>query len=222
MHRINYAPIGTNYAGPTEYWLSPKKDCKAYILLFAYNLCRTVHLKLTSRLTTQKALKYFKKLVARKEKLRIIYPDNAKTFEPPANWKVNKDEWLHEFLLKENIRCKFNLSSALWWINERLIGITKWALYKAILTYMEVDLQHPILTPSSMLLGRKLQHSKITLMKMMKAIGKETKVCCKVQRYGRPGKDGKGRISQLYENDIIWHTRQRNLRSMWEGRCNNN
>ena len=68
---------------------------------------------------------------------------------------------------------------------------------------MEVDLQHPILTPSSMLLGRKLQHSKITLMKMMKAIGKETKVCCKVQRYGRPGKDGKGRISQLYENDII-------------------
>ena len=109
-----FKTIGTDYAGPAEYQLTPKKDCKAYILLFVCNISRRVYLELTSSLTTQGFLKSSKNLIARRRKLRIICSDNAKTFQPAASWlkKVNKDDWSHEFLFKENIRWKFNLSSA--------------------------------------------------------------------------------------------------------------
>ena len=100
-----------------------------------------------------------------------------------AKWLklVIKTEEFNEFLTKENIKWKFNLPRAPWWGGhfERLIGLTKQSLFKSLgktslswnelesvlldvevnlnnrpLAYIEHDIQYPILTPNSMLLGR--------------------------------------------------------------------
>ena len=100
-----------------------------------------------------------------------------------AKWlkQVIKTEEFNEFLTKENIKWKFNLPRAPWWGGhfERLIGLTKQSLFKSLgktslswnelesvlldvevnlnnrpLTYIEDDIQYPIVTPNSMLLNR--------------------------------------------------------------------
>ncbi len=89
-----------------------------------------------------------------------------------------KDEKLHDYLSKNTIEWKFNLSRAPWWGGqfERLVGVFKGAFYKAIgngalsfnelseivtdvevainsrpLDYVEEDVQFPLLTPNSLL-----------------------------------------------------------------------
>ena len=92
-----------------------------------------------------------------------------------------KTEEFSEFLSKWNIKWKFNLPRVPWRGGhfERLIGLTKQSLFKSLgktnlrwnelesvlldvevnlnnqpLTYIEDNIQYPILTPNSMLLGR--------------------------------------------------------------------
>ena len=91
-----------------------------------------------------------------------------------------KDEKLNEFLVNQGIVWQFNLSRAPWWGGqfERITGLTKQAMYKVIgnvrlklneleeilldveitlnnrpLSYVEDDVQLPLLTPNMMLLG---------------------------------------------------------------------
>ena len=178
-----FQTIGTDYAGPIYYRTKSKKESKAYILLFACSVSRAVHLELAENLTSKEFIKCFKRLIARRGRPKLIYSDNAKTFQAAAKWlkQVTRDEELHEFLIKENISWRFNLSRAPWWGGqfERLIGITKQALHKSLgktnlywneleevlldieinmnnrpLTYIEDDIQYPVLTPNSMILGR--------------------------------------------------------------------
>ena len=93
---------------------------------------------------------------------------------------INRDEKFHDFLSKEKIMWKFNLSRTPWWGEQykRLIVSTKQSLYKFIgkslltwseldevwldvevnlnnqpLTYTEEDLEYSVLT-NSMILGR--------------------------------------------------------------------
>ena len=88
--------------------------------------------------------------------------------------QVIKTEEFNEFLTKENIKWKFNLPRAPWWGGhfERLIGLTKQSLFKSLgktslswnelesvlldvevnlnnrpLSYIEDNIQYPILTP---------------------------------------------------------------------------
>ena len=92
-----------------------------------------------------------------------------------------KTEEFNEFLTKENIKWKSNLARVPRWGGhfERLIGLTKQSLFKLLgktslswnelesvlldvevnlnkrpLTYIEDDIQYPMLTPNSMLLGQ--------------------------------------------------------------------
>ena len=106
--------IGTNYAGPLYYKSEGKKDLKAYILLFSLRVSRAVHLELVSNLTTTEFVKNFKKLISRRARPNIIYSDNAKTFNAGAKWLsgINRDEKFYDFLSKERIIWKFNLSRA--------------------------------------------------------------------------------------------------------------
>ena len=55
-----------------------------------------------------------KRLTARSGSLKIIYSDNAKTFQAGAKWlsRINKDE---KFLRNKSIAWKFNLSQAPWY-----------------------------------------------------------------------------------------------------------
>ncbi|XP_028416426.1 uncharacterized protein LOC114540490 [Dendronephthya gigantea] len=92
-----------------------------------------------------------------------------------------KDEKLQDYLAHHLIKWKFNLAKAPWWGGqfERLVGIVKQALYKSIgravlsfeeleevlldveiavnnrpLSYVEDDVQLPILTPNLMMYGQ--------------------------------------------------------------------
>ena len=127
--------IGGNYTG-LIYYVKNKAISKSYILLFSCSVSRAIHLELAKNLTTQEFIKSIKRLIARRGGPKIIYSDNAKTFQAGAKWliKINKDEKFHNFLSNENITWKFNLSKAPWWGGqfERLIGLTKQTLYIAI------------------------------------------------------------------------------------------
>ena len=92
-----------------------------------------------------------------------------------------KDERVSNFLARGEIKWQFNLSRAPWWGGqfERMIGLIKQSLYKTIgngflwleelkevildvevtlnnrpLSYVEDDIEFPILTPNSLLYGR--------------------------------------------------------------------
>ena len=139
--------VGTDYAGPLYYKSKGKKELKPYILLFSCSVSRAVHLELVSNLSTNEFIRSVKRLISRRGKPNVIYSDNAKTFKAGAKWlnSINRDEQFHDFLIKEEIIWKFNLSRAPWWGGqyERLIGLTKQSLYKSIgkslLTWSELE-----------------------------------------------------------------------------------
>ena len=165
--------------GPIRYQQSPKKEGKAYLALYGCSLTRAVHLDLLSSLQISDFLASLKRFIARRGRPEIIYSDNGSTFKAAAKWlqKVHKDEKCHAFLAENSIKWKFNLSRAPWWGGqfERLIGLFKNAFYKSIsngmlrfpeleevvldvevalnnrpLSYLEADVQLPVLTPNSL------------------------------------------------------------------------
>jgi hypothetical protein len=142
-----------------------------------------MYLELTKTMSTEEFLSTFKRFVARKGRPLKVYSDNAKTFVAGAKWikQVMKDEKFNDFLAKMSIKWQFNMSRAPWWGGqyERLIGLVKQAMYKSIgngflswteledvildvevtlnnrpLSYVEEDVQLPLLTPNTLQFGR--------------------------------------------------------------------
>ena len=175
--------IGTDFASPIYYCTKAKVESKAYILIFSSSVSRAIHLELIPNTTTQEFIKGLKRLITRRGRLSTIYSDNVKFFQAAAKWlkQIIKSGQLHEHLTKENINWKFNLPKTPWWgvHFERLIGVIKQVLYKSMgrtslrwseleevmldaeininnihLTYIEEDIQYPILAPNSMVPGR--------------------------------------------------------------------
>ena len=180
---VPFEVVGVDFAGPITYKLSPKKEGKAYILLFACSLTRAIHLELLPNQTAEEFIRSLKKFIARKGRPRKIYSDNGRSFTAAATWlsKVMKAEQLQNHLAHQGIQRQFNLSRAPWWGGqfERLVGLVKRALYKGIgraclfwneleevlldvevtlnnrpLCYVEDDVQLPVLTPSAMMFGQ--------------------------------------------------------------------
>ena len=146
--------------------------------VYIWNLCQN--------LSTTKFIKSFKKLISRRGNPNIIYSDNTETLRAGAKWlnSINRDGKFHNFLSKEKITWKSNLSRASLWERqyERLIGLTKQSLYKSIgkslltwselegelsdvklnlnnrlLTYIEEDLEYSMLTLNSVILERDMK-----------------------------------------------------------------
>ena len=100
-----------------------------------------------SNLSTTEFIKNFKRLISRRRKPNIIYSDNAKAFKSGAKWlkNINRDKQLHDFLIKEKVIWKFNLSRASWWGGryKRVTGFTKQSLHisngKSLLTWSELE-----------------------------------------------------------------------------------
>ncbi|XP_028393614.1 uncharacterized protein LOC114517960 [Dendronephthya gigantea] len=121
-----------------------------------------------------------KRFIARRGRPKLIYSDNALTFKATKKWLrcVQKDERLNDYLADLSIKWQFNLSRAPWWGGqfERLVGLFKSAFYKSIgnrtlrwneleevvidvevclnnrpLSYVEDDVELPLLTPNTML-----------------------------------------------------------------------
>ena len=174
--------VGVDYAGPIIYKRKQRQEGKAYILLFACSLTRALYLELLPDQTAEEFLKSLKRFIARKGRPEKIYSDNGKTFVAGAKWlkKIMKEESLQNFLAHQHIKWQFNLSKAPWWGGqfERMVGLVKQSLYKTLgraclswseleevildielalnnrpLSYVEDDVQLPILTPNMMMFG---------------------------------------------------------------------
>ena len=172
--------VGVNLAGPIRFIIKRKTEGKSYLCLFACNLTRGVYLELLHTLEMEEFLRCLKKFVAKRGRPKVIYSDNGGTSRGAASWikKVMKNEKLHDYLAKNTIEWKFNLSWAPWWGGqfERLVGVFKGAFYKVfanrmlsfnelseivtdvevainkrLLDYIEEDVQVPLLTPNSLL-----------------------------------------------------------------------
>ena len=172
--------IGVDFAGPIRYTSRAKTESKAYLALYACSLTRAVHLDLLKSLETSEFIGSLKRFIARRGRPEIIYSDNGSTFKAADKWlkKVQQDERFHDLLAGLTIKWQFNLSRAPWWGGqfERLIGLFKAAFYKTIgngtlrwaeleeivldvevalnnrpLTYLDEDIQLPVLTPNAML-----------------------------------------------------------------------
>ena len=172
--------IGVDFVGPLKYQAEKKREGKAYILLYACSLKRGIMIDLLPNMTTDEFLLSLKCFIARRGRPERIYSDNAGTFVAAAEWLklVRSDERFHDYLSKQQIRWQFNLSRAPWWGGqfERKIGIVKSALRKCIgngmlkwkeleevlldvevtlnnrpLSYIEDEVQFPVLTPNTLL-----------------------------------------------------------------------
>ena len=145
-----------------------------------------MYLDLLPDQSTTEFLQSLKRFIARKGRPEKVFSDNGKTFIAAASWlkRVRNDEKLNDYLAKHGIKWKFNLSRASWWGGqfERLVGVMKQALYKTIghgnlrwkeleevlldvettvnnrpLSYVEDDVEMPILTPNAMQFGQPTQ-----------------------------------------------------------------
>ena len=175
-----YETIGVDFAGPIKYRVTQKTEGKGYLVLYACSLTRGVYLDLIPSLETNKFLTSLKGFIARCSRPRMIYSDNRSTFKAAADWlsNVRNDEKFHNCLAQLDLTWRFNLSRAPWWGGqfERLMSVFKSAFRKTVgngtlswgelsevvldveiaingrpLTYLEEDVQMPVLTPSSLL-----------------------------------------------------------------------
>ena len=172
--------IGVDFAGPIRYTSRAKTESKAYLVLYACSLTRAVYLDLLKSLKTSEFIGSLKRCIARRGRPEIIYSDNGSTFKAAVKWlkRVQQDERFHDLLAGLTIKWQFNLSRAPCWVGqfERQIGLFMAAFYKTIgngtlrwaeleeivldvevalnnrpLTYLDEDIQLPVLTPNSML-----------------------------------------------------------------------
>ena len=175
-----YQVLGVDFAGPIKYALKSKREAKAYLVLYACSLTRALHLDLVKSLDTQEFIVSLKRFIARRGRPEIIYSDNATTFQAAGKWiqHIRKDEKLNDLLASLAIEWRFSLGRAPWWRGqfERLIGVFKNAFYKSIgngflscteleelvldievtisnrpLSYLEDDIELPVLTPNAIL-----------------------------------------------------------------------
>ena len=178
--------IGVDYAGPIRYRAGRNREAKAYILLWTCSLSRAVQLELLPNLSTEEFVQAFKKLIARRGRPRVIYSDNGGAFVAANKWLRNlrREEKLMGLLEDHEISWRFNLSRAPWWGGqfERLVAVIKGAFYKTVgggtlkwtelaevildvetqinrrpLTYVEDDVELPLLTPQTFLYQRSTQ-----------------------------------------------------------------
>lgn len=178
--------VGVDFAGPIRYKRSSKSQGKAYLTIFACSLSTAIHLELIRDLETTTFIVCLKKFIAHRGRPRIIYSDNGGTFIKASKWleQLRKDERVRGLVEKHEITWKFNLSRAPWWGGqfERLIAVVKSAMYKVIgggvltwnelsevlldieiqinrrpLSYVESDVELPILNPATFLYQRSNQ-----------------------------------------------------------------
>ena len=112
---------------------------KMYIGLYTCAVTRAVHLELVWDLTTESFVRSFRRFVSRRGMCRVIYSDNAKTFE-----KAEKDlkfylelmsgKQFQSYISEHNIQWKFILQCSPWWggFYERLMKSIKSPLKKVL------------------------------------------------------------------------------------------
>ena len=158
---------------------------KAYICLFTCATSRALHLELTPDLSTEASIRCLRRSIARRGRPVSITTDNAKTFKRANNelgWLL-KNKRTQDFSANQGITWKFILEKAPWWggYYERMVQLVKRSLRKVLgkaqlsyeelltvlkevegvlnsrpLTYVYSDITEEPLTPSHLVIGRRL------------------------------------------------------------------
>ena len=158
---------------------------KVDIALFTCATSRAVHLELVSSLDAPTFLLCLRRFIGRRGLPKLIVSDNAKTFQASEKTLVSLFELedVQEHLSSKGIRWQFNLAKAPWWggFFERLVKQVKSCLKKTLgrsklsfdelttilveveavlnsrpLTYLYSDDVEEPLTPSHLVIGRRL------------------------------------------------------------------
>ena len=158
---------------------------KVYIALFTCATSRAVHLELVPSLDAPTFLLCLGRFIGRRGLPKLIVSDNAKTFQASEKTLVSLFELedVQEHLSSKGIRWQFNLAKAPWWggFFERLVKQVKSCLKKTLgrsklsfdelttifaeveavlnsrpLTYLYSDDVEEPLTPSHLVIGRRL------------------------------------------------------------------
>ena len=180
-----FSSVGVDFAGPLYVKNQSNSLDKVYLTIFTCATTRAIHLELVSDLSTDSFLLCLKRFVNRRGTPNIIVSDNAKTFKSASKTltRLFKSNSVNNYLINRKITWKFNLAKAPWWggFYERLIRSVKSCLKKNLgtvklthdelntivteieavlnsrpLSYLYSDSLEEPLTPSHMLLGRRI------------------------------------------------------------------
>ena len=177
---------GLDYSGALNVRDSVGNTVKVYIALFTCAVSRAIHLEIVENCSEYEFLCAFRRFVARRSYPKLIISDNATTFIAANKTLQNicMSPEVQRYFEGHNMEWKFITKRAPWTggFYERLIGLTKGALKKALgnsqvalqgirtliveieavlndrpLTYVSGDLENFIpLTPSHLVMGYRL------------------------------------------------------------------
>ncbi|KAF2879705.1 hypothetical protein ILUMI_26468 [Ignelater luminosus] len=123
--------VGIDFAGP----LYLKSGEKAWVCLFTCAIYRTVHLELTTSMSTSSFIQVLRRFVARRGRPKTIYTDNGTNFCGAKN-AFAKLNWtkMQDYASVRRITWYFNPPTASWWGGfwERLIRVSKRLLRKIL------------------------------------------------------------------------------------------
>ena len=180
-----FSVVGVDFAGPLYVKKDNKDMRKIYIALFTCATSRAIHLELVDNLDTETFLRCFRRFSARRGLPSKLVSDNAKTFKSAAKKLVALFELpgVISYLVERQIKWSFNLAKASWMggFFERLVRSVKSSLKKVIghaklsldelntviveieatlnsrpLTYIYPEVGEEALTPSHLMLGKRL------------------------------------------------------------------
>ena len=138
--RLEEAPpftvTGVDFTGTLCYANEHSKLNKCYIVLFTCAVTRNVHLELVTDLSTAAFIRAFRRFTSRRSVPSHLISDNASTFISAARHIKEhlQAQPFHDLLATLQIKWSFIPKRAPWFggFYERLIGITKTALRKAL------------------------------------------------------------------------------------------
>ena len=134
--RLEASSPFVDFAGPIAFKIAKKEQRKCYIVPFTCATSRAVHLELTKTQTAEEFQRKLNLFIARRTRPKVMISDNASVFKSTATWMKNirKSERLQDYLARQDISWRFNLSRSPWWggMYERLIKDVKKILHKTL------------------------------------------------------------------------------------------
>ena len=182
-----FTNTGVDYAGPLYVRNSGRSQSKVWIVLYTCCVTRAIHLDLVSDMSAPTFIRSFKRFSARRGLPAQMLSDNGKSFKAAAKLikKVVSSPQVQSYFDGIGVEWRFNVPKAPWWggVFERLVRSTKRCLRKALgqaklsydelltalieiemvlnsrpLTYISADDLEEPLTPSHLLMGRRLMN----------------------------------------------------------------